>query len=377
MNYSEELRKYRQEKGLGLNDLASMLGVKLNTIYRWEKGLYEPSNISKKKINSLIEETVFTKKTEYIKSPLNYTGNKYRILGQIIPYFPKQINVFVDMFCGGATVGANVKAKKIYFIDNNERVISLLKFIANSNFKSLVTNLEKLLNKYKLSYSNLNGYAHYFKAATPDNKNNGLKQYNKIGFEKLKKDYNKIKNKNSEEANLRLYLLLVYGFNNDLRFNSKGEFNLPCGKTDLNKNNLNKLYEFILEAQKKEFIFICGDFRDPAIKKICFEEADYLYLDPPYLITDAVYNETSKWNVNSENELIAFLEEALKKHVPFCLSNVLSKANETIVNEPLMNFIKCHTHLTVKEINYHYRSSSYNKKNRDSQEREVIILNEK
>ena len=53
----------------------------------------------------------------FIKSPLNYTGNKYRILPQLEKYFPKNTEVFVDLFCGGATVGFNVKADKIIMID--------------------------------------------------------------------------------------------------------------------------------------------------------------------------------------------------------------------------------------------------------------------
>ena len=36
-----------------------------------------------------------------IQSPLNYTGGKYKLLPQILPLFPKDIDVFVDLFCGG------------------------------------------------------------------------------------------------------------------------------------------------------------------------------------------------------------------------------------------------------------------------------------
>ena len=37
---------------------------------------------------------------KYTKTPLNYTGNKYRLLEQIQPYFPQKIKVMVDLFCG-------------------------------------------------------------------------------------------------------------------------------------------------------------------------------------------------------------------------------------------------------------------------------------
>lgn len=45
-----------------------------------------------------------------IQSPLNYTGGKYRLLSQILPLFPDDIETFVDLFCGGCNVGINVMA---------------------------------------------------------------------------------------------------------------------------------------------------------------------------------------------------------------------------------------------------------------------------
>ena len=61
---------------------------------------------------------------ENIKSPLNYTGNKFRILEQIKKHFPKKANCMIDLFCGGATVGINVECDKVIFVDNNERVLN-------------------------------------------------------------------------------------------------------------------------------------------------------------------------------------------------------------------------------------------------------------
>ena len=45
---------------------------------------------------------------DYIKSPMNYTGGKYKILEHIIPSFPAEMNNFVDLFAGGLNVGINV-----------------------------------------------------------------------------------------------------------------------------------------------------------------------------------------------------------------------------------------------------------------------------
>lgn len=314
------------------------------------------------------------KEGEYLKSPLNYTGNKYRIFNQLEPYFPRHTGIFVDLFCGGATVGINVKADKVIFIDKNERVISLLQFLSKSNFNDLLKNLIDKIHFYDLSCSYESKYSLFFNAARPKNKNNGLKEYNKNGFYKLRKDYNSIVDKKSDEANLLLYLLLVYGFNNDLRFNSSGKYNLPCGKTDLNKNNVEKIRLFIEKSKQSNFIFISGDFRDKKIRKILLN-ADFLYADPPYLITDAVYNESSGWKERDEEELISFLEQCREKSIPFVLSNVLQKNNGKTINKPLMEFISSNkTSLKMVNIDYHYRSASYNKKNRDGKEQEIIVV---
>ena len=82
---------------------------------------------------------------EYIKSPLNYVGGKYKLLKQIIPLFPDDIDTFVDLFGGGFNVGINVKANKIIYNDVISQVVNMLDY-----FKSNET--ETVLNK-------IDGYA--------------------------------------------------------------------------------------------------------------------------------------------------------------------------------------------------------------------------
>ena len=36
----------------------------------------------------------------YIKSPLNYTGGKYKLLPQLLELFPKRVETFIDLFAG-------------------------------------------------------------------------------------------------------------------------------------------------------------------------------------------------------------------------------------------------------------------------------------
>ena len=270
----------------------------------------------------------------YMKTPLNYTGNKSRLIEQLKAHIPEKNDVFVDLFCGGGSVGLSMNAKKIFLIDNNKYVIELSKHLSNFKFETLLNRLEKIIDKYNLTYTSKFGYGKYKKE---EKDNNGYKIFNEKGFYQMRKDFNNQKNKFSKKSLDLLYMLLVYGFNNDLRFNAKGEYNLPAGKTDLNKMNIQKLKDFIKVKKEKNIEFIHGSFKDKKIKEIIFE-SDFLYMDPHYLITNAVYNENSGWNEFEEKKLLNLLSELNKKNKKFILSDVLSTNKK--INSLLSNFIK-------------------------------------
>lgn len=306
---------------------------------------------------------------ELIKSPLNYTGNKYRILNQMCDKFPSQIDCMIDLFCGGATVGLNVEAKKVYFIDNNERVINLLVYLAKQNSDHLLTELEEVIEEYHLSYSFKYGYPVYRSQCSNEKDNNGLKDYNADGYYRLRAYYNALNDKNTDEANRLLYILMVYAFNNDLRFNAAGDFNLPVGKTDLNKMNVAKIKKYIERVNSIDAAFLCLDFTAPELIQLV-DEADFIYMDPPYLVGDAVYN--SSWNYKNEYALLDFIDMLLQKEKQFALSNIMAKTGR--VNEPLSYWCyKNESRIEITDIDYNYRSSSYNKITRDAKEREVLL----
>ena len=240
-----------------------------------------------------------------MKTPLNYTGNKSRLVEELKRYFPQKIGIFVDLFCGGWTVGLSIDAQKVIFIDNNENVIELLKHLTRNRLETILERLENIIEYYELSYSAKYGYSRY-RVGIDREDNNGLKRVNESGFYGLRDDYNSMQNKYSKEALDRLYLLIVYGFNNDMRFNRVGDFNLPVGKTDLNNNNINKLKNYIERTSTIDCEFICADFREKKVKDILVG-ADFIYADPPYLIGNAVYNENGNWTEVHEQALLNLL----------------------------------------------------------------------
>lgn len=304
-----------------------------------------------------------------IQSPLNYTGGKYKLLPQILPLFPKDINLFVDLFCGGCNVGINVNSNRVIYNDLNENLLYLYNTFKNLDKESVLEWIYGIIEKYELSLVSKYGYEYYQCESSK-----GLGDYNRDKFLKLRADFNeKHQNGNFDYYYyVMLYVIIVYAFNNQIRFNSSGDFNLPVGKRDFNKKMEQKLIDFIDRIHEQNCYFTCCDFREFDISALTSQ--DFVYVDPPYLITCATYNEQGGWDEATEKDLLVFLDNLNSKKIRFALSNVLrSKGKENTI---LIEWINKNTDkYKVIPLNYSYSNSNYQTKDRTSVPEEVLIIN--
>lgn len=234
-----------------------------------------------------------------IKSPLNYTGGKFKLLPQILPMFHDNIDNFYDLFCGGANVGANAVAKTVYCNDINEKVIQLFQYLQKVPTNDLLKLIDDTVLEHKLTDSRTYGYAHY-----QCDSSSGLAAVNKESFIALKKEYNSI-TMNSDRKNLLFYLLIIFGFNNQIRFNKKDHYNMPVGKRDFNSNMRKNFTAFIQHIQNNDIQFTSKNYDEVDIDFSC---NSFVYVDPPYLITTATYNESDGWNETKEIALLNYLK---------------------------------------------------------------------
>ena len=309
-----------------------------------------------------------TDKKKIIQSPLNYTGGKYKLLNQILPLFPKNINTFVDLFCGGCNVGINVDCQKVIFNDNNEKLMYMLNTFKNLDKSSTISMINQIIDKYNLSRSDLYGYEQY-----SCNSKDGLGPYNLEGYLKLRDDFN---NKFVLDYGyyVALYVLICYCFNNQIRFNSKGKFNLPVGKRDFNSKMREKFNNFIDRVKSSDYTFICDDYKNIDIEN--FGKDTFVYADPPYLITCATYNEQGAWNEEKEKELLEYLDELDKKGIRFALSNVLeTKGKENKILKTWLNNNK--NRYNVIHLDRDYSNCNYQIKIKNGKSDEVLITNYK
>lgn len=277
----------------------------------------------------------------YYKSPMNYIGGKYKLLSQILPYFPSNIDTFYDVFAGGCDVSLNVKCNRIVANDINSEMIDLYNTLKNSSNDFVLNYIESTIKKYGLSISDDTSY------------------YN------FRKYYNEFKNP------LDLFVLLCFSFNHQIRFNNNLEFNSPFGKNRscYNSNIKKNLINFLDIIKRIDFT--CSDYRKIDFDKI--KPNDFVYFDPPYSITIGTYNDGKRgfsgWNSEDDNALFSILDKLNEKNIKFAMSNVIKHKGK--INNNLVNWAKKYK---VHYLNYDYNNSSYNTKISD-ETIEVLICN--
>ena len=254
---------------------------------------------------------------EIFRSPLFYVGDKYKLIKEIRQYFPKDINSFIEPFAGGGSVFLNTNARSYFLNDIDSNVIQIHNFLKDSslNEEAFFNKLQEQITSYNLSHS-------YLKDVVPKEiKTKWGKTYyakfNKEGFNKLRSDFNK----SNKSDTLKLYLLLIYGFNRMLRFNSMGNYNLPVGNVDLNSNVINALNHYFQIIKAKNITFYNLDYKD-FLNQINIQKEDFIYFDPPYLITFSEYNKL--WNEENERQFINYLNFLHSQGFKFAVSNVIN-----------------------------------------------------
>ena len=254
-------------------------------------------------------------KNQILRSPLFYVGDKYKLMEEISTFFPTDIGKFVEPFVGGGSVFMNTSAEQYLLNDIDGYIIDIHKYLCKAANKqtSFFARIEDIIKEYGLSYS-------YKEDNIPaelkrEYKKTYFAKYNKAAYEQMRIDFNE----SSKDDMAVLYLLLIYGFNRMLRFNKSGDFNLPVGNVDFNSNVASALEDYFQEVKNKKPKWYNLDYK-VFLKKLQLSENDFIYLDPPYLITFSEYNKL--WNENDEMELLQLLDKLNDRNIRFAISNV-------------------------------------------------------
>ena len=205
-------------------------------------------------------------KREILESPIFYMGNKYKLLKQLIPLFPEECDTFLDVFGGSCVVSMNYKGRvRTVYNEINDNVVNLVKMFKENDSEELDRYFQGKIDEYKIISL-------------------GKDFRDSMELQKGYYDFRDYYNKQEKKDYRDLYLLICYSMNHLMRFNKKNEFNASCGSTQRYiKEKIENMYSRVQDVE--------------IISKSCFDidynelgSNDFVYCDPPYLNTEAVYN---------------------------------------------------------------------------------------
>lgn len=254
-------------------------------------------------------------------SPIFYMGNKKKLIKKgLIELFPKNIDTMIELFGGSSVISMNTRANKYIVSDIDNNLVSLYKLFKYKDSDIIINHINNRIDEYGLARERT-------RRCDFKGKEDILEQY-KQAYMNFRGHYNKNKNV------LDFYTLMFYSFSQQIRFNSKGDFNMAYGTDCFSSVNEEYIENGCNFFSKDNVCVGQANFRDLNIDNL--KSNDFVYLDPPYLITTATYNENNGWNEKDEDDLYDLCEELNRKGIKFGLSNVFE--NKGIKNDNLINW---------------------------------------
>ncbi|MDD6827400.1 MAG: Dam family site-specific DNA-(adenine-N6)-methyltransferase [Oscillospiraceae bacterium] len=204
---------------------------------------------------------------------IKYRGGKSKEIPFFAKYIPQNYDTYYEPFIGGGAVYFHLNPLKAVIGDINDKVIS---FYSDIKINSIIA--RKQLSELQQIYECNQAEYEAIKADHPDdrveNKNEAL--------------YYKIRDMFNEKIEKAYLDSVIYFFINKtaysgmIRYNAKGEYNVPYGRyKNFNTNLITDTHVELLERTD----IILGDY------SLSFEkstEKDFMFLDPPY---DCIFND--------------------------------------------------------------------------------------
>ena len=252
---------------------------------------------------------------KFIKNNLRWPGGKSKMIKDLIPFIPEQIENYIEIFCGGASLGINIvqklNIKKILFNDIDSELINYYNTISNDKKCSQLINelLSVKLQHNKDTFSII--YKEY--------KEKDISQCDDIERSKIFF----VLNKNSFSG-LRNSTYSKLAFDQNFSIKSIS----GC-------KNIGNLFN------KKNIIFSNCDFRNFDYANI---NNSFIYLDPPYFSNskNKLYGKDGLLHKNFDHQKLKDFVDQISKN-----------------NKIMMSYDNCDE---IKNIYNKYSISTFNKR---------------
>ena len=202
-----------------------------------------------------------------MKPIIKYRGGKSKEINNFIEFIPNQYDRYIEPFAGGAALFFYLAPNAALINDINSRLVNFYSAVRD-NFDSLKAELTRLELTYRSNQMEYEQIKMKDKSRHVENKNEAL-------YYLLRDMYNGIVEKKYLDATL-YYFINKTSYSGMLRFNSKGEFNVPFGRyKNFNTQLVSEEHSGLLKRTE-----ITNDDYSEIFNRCTVN--DFVFLDPPY-----------------------------------------------------------------------------------------------
>lgn len=215
-----------------------------------------------------------------MKPLFKWSGGKTKEIPVVGNYLPENINTYYEPFIGGGAVWLGLEHKGKSVINDFYDEVSNFYNVLRTDGYALLQHLEELSKEYNSMYK---------EGASKDEAKStqGAFYYN----------YRSKPTNDPWDKAVRFWILRQLSFQGMLRFNRKGEFNVPWGwykrLKSISKDDYD--FDFLKNTEVRN-----GDFID-GVKGAA--KGDFVFLDPPYTTTFSQYNPTDGFGEEDHRRL--------------------------------------------------------------------------
>lgn len=221
-----------------------------------------------------------------MKPLIKYRGGKSKEIPQIVAQIPRFSGRFIEPFFGGGALYFHLEPHRAIINDINSKLIEFYRGV-QQNYPSLrkeLDEVEKIYHSNRMAFEAL-------KALTP---NERVKDNNEAFYYSMRDMFNGLSDKVYSDA-LLYFFINKTAYSGMIRYNAKGEFNVPFGRyQNINTSLVTKAHSNLLSSAEIYNLDYSEIFN-------MANDDDFIFLDPPYDCVFSDYgNEEYKEGFNDE-----------------------------------------------------------------------------
>lgn len=224
-----------------------------------------------------------------MKPIIKYRGGKSKEIPNIVKHIPHYKGRYIEPFFGGGALFFHLEPKTAIINDINSKLMSFYIGVKNNyvTLRKELDEIEEIYRSNRIKFEQL-------KKLTPEER---VEDKNEELYYQIRDMFNDLSEKKYSEA-LLYFFINKTAYSGMIRYNSKGEFNVPFGRyAHLNTSLVTPNHSKLLSNTE----IYNTDYKQ--IFKMA-EEDDFMFLDPPYDCIFSDYgNEEYKDGFNNDSHV--------------------------------------------------------------------------